>query len=776
MAQEMNVRLGEEIGFQTRFESQHGPRTRVLCLTEGILQRRLLADPFLEGVECVIFDEFHERNLASDLALGMVRQIQESLRPELKVVVMSATLDPAPIATYLGGCPMLESAGRSFPVAIEYTAELTKRPLEMSVAAGVRALLDCTPGDLLVFLPGVGEIRKAAQQLQEFCQTQAIQLLQLYGDLPAEQQDAVLASGSRRKVILSTNVAETSLTIEGVTGVVDSGLARSLRFDERTGIDRLELGPISKASAEQRAGRAGRTQPGLCLRLWPEALHRTRAERETPEIQRVDLAQGLLQLASWIEPDPTSFPWFEPPRAQALATAQQLLTRLGAIEENKITPLGKLLSQLPIAPRLARMLWEGARFNQAARAALAAALLSERSPWSATRASGSKRLPTHSSPSDVLDRVQALEDFESHQQRNSELGELHVPTAKSIFRVRDQLLQSLQRVPIATDVQVVPADEALLRALLAGFPDRVAKRRDAHGRRGILVGGRGVTLAPESAVDAAELFVCVEVDAGSQDALVRQASLVKREWLPEHLLRTDVEVFFDEQREQVAARRRTWWDDLLLDESPAPLSDSSKTAGVLAQAAAEHWELVFPSDHVALQNWLERVQFVRHHLPEVDLPSCDKPTLTNLLPELCQGRRSFADLRTAPWLDHVRGLFTWQQQQSVEKEAPEKLAVPSGSHITLQYRGAEPPILAVRIQELFGLAKTPTVAGGRVPVVLHLLGPNYRPQQITNDLASFWKNTYPQVRKDLRARYPKHSWPDDPLVAPPQRKPGRPSQ
>jgi ATP-dependent helicase HrpB len=772
MANELQKRLGAEVGFQTRFESQQGPQTRILCLTEGILQRRLLDDPFLEGVACVVFDEFHERNLASDLSLGMVRQVQQSIRPELKIVVMSATLDPAPIATYLGNCPTVTSAGRTFPVAIEYSSELSKHPLERSVFEGVQKLLQRTSGDILVFLPGVGEIRKAAKQLHELCAQLNVQLLELYGDLPADQQDAVLAPGRNRKVILSTNVAETSLTIVGVTGVVDSGLARILRFDERTGLDRLELSPISQASADQRAGRAGRTEPGVCLRLWPEALQRTRAERETPEIQRVDLSNALLQLASWIEPNAESFPWFEAPRPVALATGSRLLERLGAVQQGKITPLGETLARLPVSPRLARMLWEGRRWQQCEIVALAAAILSERSPWSAQR-SASKRTVVHSSPSDVLDRVHALQAFEEQQQRFSELGELHAHAAKAIFRVRDQLLKATQRIPSPPHDQALAADDALLRSLLAGFPDRVAKRRDTQGRRGIMVGGRGVTLSADSAVDSAELFLCVEIEAGVQEALVRQASLVKREWLPAELLQTETELFFDAEREQIAARRRVYWDDLLLEDSPAPLPATSEVAAALVAAAQEHWERAFPSDHEILHNWIQRVNFVRHHMPDLDLPAYDEAALLALLPDLCQRRRSLAELRQAPWLEHVRGLLSWQQQQQVEKEAPERIIVPSGSSITLQYQGAEPPILAVRIQELFGLSQTPSVAGGRVPVRLHLLGPNYRPQQITNDLASFWKNTYPQVRKDLRARYPKHSWPEDPLAAPPQRKPGR---
>lgn len=347
MSSERGTRLGEEVGYQVRFDSRIGPRTKIEVITEGILLRMLHEQPFLEGIASVIFDEFHERSLSSDLALGMVRQIQQSVRPDLKVLVMSATLAAEPIAAYLGGCPVVESAGRMFPVAIRYLPGLDKRPIEELALAGVEQVLKESTGDVLVFLPGVGEIRKTAARLTGLAEELDLAVMELYGDLPADQQDAVLAPGQRRKVILSTNVAETSLTIEGVTAVVDSGLARIQRHDEQTGLDRLELSNISKASADQRAGRAGRTQSGICLRLWPEAAHRHRGEYETPEIHRVDLAGAVLQLAAWIEPDYRGFPWFDAPEPAALARAEGLLTMLGrCMMEN----LQRREGNLPLSP------------------------------------------------------------------------------------------------------------------------------------------------------------------------------------------------------------------------------------------------------------------------------------------------------------------------------------------------------------------------------------------------------------------------------------------
>ena len=425
MSAERGSQLGEEFGYQTRFDSRVTQRTRVICITEGILLRRLLSDPFLEGVSVVVFDEFHERNLAGDLALGMVRQVQQTVRPELRIVVMSATLDPQPIANYLGDCACIESQGRTFPVEIKHIAELDRRRIEDSAAWGVEQLLPRTPGHLLVFLPGVREIRATAARLAAQASAANFTIHELYGDLPPEQQDRVLAPTTKRKVILATNVAETSLTIEGVTGVVDTGVARILSYEEQLGLDRLQLTPISKASAEQRAGRAGRTQPGCCLRLWPLAAHRARGERETPEIRRVDLSGALLQLTCWIEPDPATFPWFEQPRPVALETSLRLLHRLEALQEGSVTPLGRCMAELPLPPRLARILLEAQRFGYAERGALAAALLSERDPFLRQPGTRMHRSAHHASDSDLLDRVSAIEAFESQGIAESECRTLH---------------------------------------------------------------------------------------------------------------------------------------------------------------------------------------------------------------------------------------------------------------------------------------------------------------------------------------------------------------
>jgi len=639
------------------------------------------------------------------------------------------------------------------------------------------AVLDQTAGDCLVFLPGVGEIRQCEKRLAALANQHSLSLLQLYGDLPAEQQDAVLRPSDHRKVILSTNVAETSLTIEGVTAVVDPGLARVLRYDERTGLDRLELSPISRASADQRAGRAGRTQAGICLRLWAEAAHRSRPAFELPEIQRVDLAGAVLQVLCWVEPDLKAFPWFEQPTAGAVDRAQRLLERLGAANATGVTSLGRQIAGLPVHPRIGRLLIEGARLDCLGEAALAAALISERDPFlRRERTATQRRGPASRSRSDVLDRVHSIELFEHKDVAETELGQLNPPAVKHILRTRDQF-QRLASAARGKPQSVFPtdlgADEPFLRSLLAAYPDRLARIRERGSRRAVMVGGRGVRLADESALVDEELFLCIDVDSVGGEARVRQASAINREWLPEEQVKTETVIEFDEQSGKIVARRRVSFDDLVLEEGTAPLPNNGQTAIALGTAAEEHFERAFPADDPAVAGFRTRAQCLAAWMPDLNLPVLDDAALKALLPQLAVGRRSLDELRRAPWLDAMRSMFNWQQLQAIDREAPERIEVPSGSRITLQYKLGRPPVLAVRIQEVFGLPETPRVARGRIPVLMHLLAPNMRVAQVTDDLASFWKNTYAQVRKDLRARYPKHSWPEDPYTAQPQRRPGR---
>ncbi|VTT97492.1 atp-dependent helicase : ATP-dependent helicase HrpB OS=Pirellula staleyi (strain ATCC 27377 / DSM 6068 / ICPB 4128) GN=Psta_3120 PE=4 SV=1: DEAD: Helicase_C: HA2: HrpB_C [Gemmataceae bacterium] len=766
MAIEHGSPLGDVYGYQVRFDRKAGNRTRVLVATPGVLLRRLHDDPFLEGVSCVVFDEFHERGLDVDLALGLVRLVREAVRPELQLVVMSATVEPGPVAAYLGGCPVVDSAGRSFPVEVKYRPRRSDTQVSLAVADAVREVLAETTGDVLAFLPGLREIRQAADDLERLAQERGFEVLPLHGDLPPEQQDRALQRLARRKVVLATNVAETSVTVDGVTAVVDSGLARQMEFEPGVGMDRLKLGPISRASADQRAGRAGRTQPGVCVRLWDEASHRGRPEQTVPEIRRVDLCGAVLQLLALGE-SAERFPWLDPPRPESLAESLRLLEQLGVTASGALTDVGRAAAALPVHPRLGRMLVEGQRLGCANRAALAAALLSERDPFLREIDAGP---PTRTAPvtvSDVLDRVEALEGFEASGRLDGPLGRLHRGCARAVLDVRDHLARLVASGGGSTGGLTSPArqDEALLRCVFAAYPDRLARRREPGSTKAVTAGGRGVRLAPTSGVAEPELFVCVDVDAGGVDAFVRLASGVERDWLPRERVATQAEVTFDDRAEKLVARKVTRFDELVLDETPSHIPNEADAARVLAEAAAARIEKCLPPPDSAAGAFRTRVRCLRAWVPDLNLPAFDAADLREALEFFCRGRRSLADVRNGPWLDFLRAQLTYDQLRAVETEAPERIEVPSGSHIAIEYEEGRPPVLAARIQEMFGLAETPRVARGRVKVLLHLLAPNHRPQQVTDDLASFWANGYPVVRKELRGRYPKHSWPDDPLAA-----------
>jgi len=770
---------GGEVGYRVRFESCVRRDTRLVVETTGIMLRRLVGDMTIEGIGAVVLDEFHERSLEMDLILGLLVRLRETLRPDLRIVVMSATLDAAPVAALLGvdggGCPVVSAQGRVFPVQTRYLRHGDRRDLVERVATTVPEAVRGTDGHVLVFLPGVGEIIRCQQEIGAALDRQGIAVLPLYGDLPPDQQDRVLADIGRRKVILSTNVAETSLTIPGVTAVIDSGLARQSLVSHATGLPRLELVPISQASADQRAGRAGRTAPGICWRLWDEAAHQHRPAADLPEAVRGDLAGPLLQLMALGEAN--DFPWLDPPPPEAMATARSLLAHLGAVAttaagRDEVTPPGHALLRLPAHPRLARLLLAGARHGVLREASVAAALLSERDPFRTPRGGGPRDRHTVRTRSDVVDRVAALQAFRAGIPIGDPSLEPHPGGAHNVLRVAEQLYH-LVDVPLAE--RATDPAAALMLALLEAFPDRLAKLRPGTQDRAAMVGGRGVRL-DSSRLRGEPLFLAIDLDDASGEADVRLASAVERSWLDlEPLatanLTTGEELLFHPSRRQVEARLRTSWMDLALEETPTAIRDEAAAAALLAREAAAVFDRVMPPVDSPAGAFLARLRWLAATMPDLALPTIDDAALKSLLPELCSGLRSLDEVRAADWLSRLQAAVGYDRLTEIDRLAPTHLDLPNGKRFKLQYEPSGPPILAVRIQELFGVTETPRIAGGRIPLVLHLLGPNHRPQQVTSDLASFWKNTYPTVKKELRRRYPKHKWPDDPLAVAPIKKP-----
>jgi ATP-dependent helicase HrpB len=762
IAQLRGVRLGEEVGYQVRFDACVSRETRLVVVTTGILLRRLLDDVTIEDVGAVVLDEFHERTIEMDLVLGLLVRIRQTLRPDLRIVVMSATLAAEPVARLLGGCPVIHAEGRRFPVQVRYARRGEQRPLDEQVAALVPEAMRETPGHVLVFLPGVGEILRCQEALASLADRQGHALLPLFGDLPPEQQDRVLGDLGRRKIILATNVAETSLTIDGVTAVIDSGQARQMRVAPATGLPRLELVPISQASAEQRAGRAGRTAPGVCWRLWDESSHRARPIAETPEVLRGDMAEPLLQLLTLGERD--DFSWLDTPPPDAVENGRRLLTLLGAIDEReRVTPLGKELARLPAHPRLGRLLMAGAEHGVLRETSIAAALLAERDPFRSADFGrrGPREYGTVRSRSDVVDRVVALQAFHAGTSSDDADLALHPGGARNVLRAAEQLYH-LADFPMS--LRAERPDLALMRALLAAFPDRLAKLRAGTQDRALMVGGRGVRLDSSSRVRGEPLFLAIDINDAGGEARARMVSAVERLWLPAEMLRSQEEMFFNPTRGQVEARGRIYWVDLMLEETPVAISDWGAAAELLAQHARQQLDRLLPAADSAAGKFLARVQWLADARPDIELPTLNRGELKRMLPELCHGLRSLEELRAADWLSLLQNRVGYDRLSEIDRLAPLELELPSGNRHAIVYETGKPPLLAVRIQELFGLTETPRVGGGRVPVLLHLLGPNYRPQQVTADLASFWQNGYPEVKKELRRRYPKHAWPDDPIA------------
>lgn len=767
IAGERGGALGEEIGYQVRFDRRASATTRLLSVTPGILLERLIADPLLEGVAAIVFDEFHERSLDLDLSLALARRIQTEVREDLGLLVLSATLDPAPVAKFLGGVPVIRAEGRAYPVQVLHEPRRGREPLESAVLRALETHGNQPTGDVLVFLPGIREIRACAGALRAFSDSHGYGIHLLYGEQEAAEQDAVFQSTPEAKLILATNVAESSLTLPAVRLVIDSGLERRPRHDPVRDLSRLELGRCSRASAEQRAGRAGRVGPGHCVRLFSPLEERAMPVSIEAEVRGADPTRALLRLHAFGEREPLEFAWFEAPPTRRLERSAARLSAWGAVREGRLTELGERLAQLPLEPRLARLAVAGERHGVADRAALACALLSERDPWRGRVGSGDE------SSSDLLDRVCAFESG----------ADLPRHVAAHLKRVASRIEKNLGAATGRkrgaggggkSSAGTYDPDEAFLRAVFEAYDDRLAIRREPGSPRARLAEGQGVELARESRVRGAELFVALELEGSAgADALCRQASAVERDWLDPAGFEERAEVTFDKARERVLGWRVRSWRGLELDRREDGGVDGERAAEVLARAALDDPERAFDLGRPEIAGLLGRVAWLREARPELGLPALVPDGLERIAESVAAGRRSFAELRRCDLTPWLRAELGQAGLAALEREAPERLAVPSGSKLRLVYEPGRPPVLAARIQELFGQRETPRVAGGRVAVLLHLLAPNGRPQQVTEDLESFWNTAYHVIRKELARRYPRHAWPEDPWNAVAEKRPAR---
>jgi ATP-dependent helicase HrpB len=702
IAAERGWTVGREIGWHIRFERQFTADTRLLVVTEGILTAYLQQDPLLSDTSTIIVDEFHERNIHADLGLALAKQAWLA-RSDLRIVIMSATLDPDPVSRFLGGCPVIDVPGTLHPLTVEYAPGET-------VAAALADVLPRTTGNVLCFLPGAREIAETIGQCQGVAGKHAAELIALHGSMDASGQDAALSPGSaRRRIIVSTNIAETSLTVSGVSAVIDTGLQKVARYDDERGVDSLTTERVTTDSADQRAGRAARLGPGIARRLW-DARDRLRPHREA-EIHRVDLSAPLLSILAW-GGDLDSFEWFDRPNNDRIASAMSLLLRLGAIEGGKVTPLGQQLQRLPLHPRLARVLLDArGSFEGCA----CCSWLSEPVPVERRVATTCDLLP-------ILDRWNQMPPY-LHQ------------AARNLEQAARTILGSRYRSHI---------DEAALRrALLAGYPDRVAKRRGAD--RVTLATGHGAVIGRESGVHDADWLIALDVTSGrtsaTTQALVRMASRIEPEWLTP--TRSEVRHELDPESGVVRAHEVDWYDAVALREHPIAAQEEVRTR-ILATA----WLEGEPDERS--RRLLRRLKFAGLELE-----------LTPIVEIAASQARRLSEVTLSE--DHL----AWNIRQTLATLAPERLTVPSGRDMTIEYADDGTVSVAVKLQELFGLAETPRLGASATPITFHLLAPNARPVQTTRDLKSFWERTYPEVRKELRGRYPRHPWPEDPWNAPP---------
>jgi ATP-dependent helicase HrpB len=746
--------LGEEVGgrvgYTIRYERCVSRRTRIEVMTEGVLTRRLQADPALDGVGAVIFDEFHERHLHSDLALALCLDVRSGLRPDLRLLVMSATLDAGPVARLLGDAPLVTSRGRAFPVEIRYLpADPPGRVADYTAAAVARALRE-GEGDLLVFLPGAGEIRRCQELLEEGGRFPEVEFLPLYGDLPFDRQQRAILPGKKRRAVLTTNIAETSLTIEGVRIVVDSGLARRPRFDPASGLSRLDTVRISRASADQRAGRAGRTAAGVCYRLWSEGSHGSLLPFTPPEIRSADLAPLALELARWGVREASALAWLDPPSEGALAGGRRLLEWLGALDgRGQLTPLGAEMAELPAHPRLGRLLVAARRWGVPGLGSDLAALLSE----------GEPRAPGSSAQDDLGAQLERL----GRSGRDSSAA---VERAARFWRSRLGADQGKRERP---------GPRTLARLLALAYPDRIGRERWPGSGRYLLSNGQGAVLSGPSALQGEPWLLALEFFATRRDEGEVRAAVPLTAADVEALFGKGLpwqrEVAWDEQEDRVTAREVRRLGAVALESRPLQAAPAEIGAALLQGLRRKGIGALAWSREA--EGLVARVRFVAALFPEEGWPDFSRATLAQTLEEwllpFLGNIRSGAELARFDPGPALAARLSWPQRRRLDELAPTHVQVPSGSRIPIDYGAEGGPVLAVKLQEMFGLDAAPRIAAGRATVLLHLLSPARRPIQVTRDLGHFWAAVYPEVKKELKGRYPKHPWPDDPWRAAPTR-------
>lgn len=774
VAEEAGTALGEGVGYQIRLESRVSERTRIRFVTEGILLRQMSFDATLRGVSALVFDEFHERHLYGDISLARALQIQQSVRPDLKIVVMSATLDAGALKTYLAPCEVLVSQGRSFPVRIEY---LPKAVNFENDAVWDVAARECervaaqTDGDFLVFMPGAYEINRTVQAVEGSRALRDFVVFPLHGELPPEQQDRAVARYETRKIIVATNVAETSLTIDGVTAVIDCGLARTARFDPHRGINTLLIEKISAASADQRAGRAGRTAPGVCVRLWTEREHGQRAPQELPEVKRLDLAEVVLTLKASGIHDVAGFPWLEKPDAKALERAETLLADLGALREGKIAEIGRRMLRFPVHPRYARMLLAAQERGCVRPVALMAALTQGRNfllrgvGRDVDQAREDLLGEEHESDFFLLMRAWRYADKANYNLDACRRLGIHAQGARQVGPLFEQFLAIAAKEGLDTAERRVDSAE-IRKCVLAGFSDQLAKRLDTGTLRCELVHRRRGVLARESAIQKAPLLVAAEISEigrgdGEVNTLLTLATAVEEAWLREIFpddYRETRGVAYDEQAKRVMARRERRFRDLVLeakaspDEAPLDAAAAILTKEVLAgRLKLEMWD-------DTVEQWIVRVNRLAEWFPELEVNPIGDADRATLIEQICYGELGYRGIKDKPVMPVLRDWLTAEQLAVLDDYLPERLTMGNGRRSRLTYNKEGPPILSARIQELYGIDGKFAVGHGRVPVKFEILAPNQRPIQVTDDLTNFWREQYPKIKTELSRRYPRHEW------------------